>query len=71
MRAIDTNGKAPVIPEYDLEHPEFDPDQYIQRESHFDHARSIETEESVADNFNNIKATGDAMNAGPSQVLSG
>jgi hypothetical protein len=71
MRAIDAKGKAPVIPEYDPEHPEFDPDEYIRRESHSDHARSIETEESVADNLNNIKAAEDATNAGPSQVLPG
>jgi hypothetical protein len=68
MRAIDAKGKAPVIPEYDPEHPEFDPDEYIRRESHSDHARSIETEESVADNLNNIKAAEDATNAGPSRA---
>lgn len=70
MRAIDTKGKAPVNPEYDPEQPELDPNEYIQRESPSDPAKSIDTQESIADNFNNLKAM-DATNMGPLQVLSG
>jgi hypothetical protein len=49
-------GKAQAVPAYDLENPILN---------------HVESEESVADNFDNMKATKDAMTTGPSQISPG
>ena len=53
---------------YDPHHAHYNLNGYIPRESYSDHAKSVETGESVADNFNNKKTAGDANTAGPSRV---
>ena len=66
MRTI-AAGIRGGVPAYDPQHPHYDLTVYISRQSFFDH-ESIETEESMADNFNSKKTIWDAKNAEPSRV---
>ncbi|CAD6267594.1 unnamed protein product [Miscanthus lutarioriparius] len=68
---VDPRGKAPATTGYDPHHPHNNLNGYITRESLSDHAESNDTEESVADNFNNRKTAGNANIVGPSRVPSG
>lgn len=59
-------GTRSGVPAYDPQHPHYDLNGYVPKESMSDH-ETIETEESMADNFTNKETTQDARDAGPSK----
>ena len=63
-------GTREGLPAYDPQHAHYDLNGYMSRES-FSDRESIETEQSIADNFTNKKTIGNVEEAGPSQVPHG